>query len=79
MKLLSSIRVISYKKRKTQSSMTIYSLTYYHLLSQEDSISLLTVIKGTGKYRRSWRYDLVSDFLPPSKGELAYALDEVLG
>ncbi|CAL9238755.1 unnamed protein product [Arabidopsis halleri] len=50
-----------------------------HTLLLEDSISLLTVIKGTGKYRRSWRYDLVSDFLPPSKGELAYALDEVLG
>ncbi|XP_010414904.1 PREDICTED: acyltransferase-like protein At1g54570, chloroplastic [Camelina sativa] len=50
-----------------------------HTLLLEDSVSLLTVIKGTGKYRRSWRYDLVSDFLPPSKGELDYALDEVLG
>ncbi|KAL1225366.1 Phytyl ester synthase 1 [Cardamine amara subsp. amara] len=50
-----------------------------HTLLLEDSISLLTVIKGTCKYRRSWRYDFVSDFLPPSKGELDYALNETLG
>ncbi|CAH2079612.1 unnamed protein product [Thlaspi arvense] len=50
-----------------------------HTLLLEDSISLLTVIKGTCKYRRSWRYDLISDFLPPSKGELDYALQELLG
>ncbi|CAA7023760.1 unnamed protein product [Microthlaspi erraticum] len=50
-----------------------------HTLLLEDSISLLTVIKGTCKYRRSWRYDCVSDFLPPSQGELDYALQELLG
>lgn len=57
----------------------IHSLYYNHYsLFQEDSISLLTVIKGTCKYRRSRRYDFASDFLPPSKGELDFALQELL-
>lgn len=55
-------------------------LLFIHLYSlfQEDSLSLLTVIKGTCKYRRSRRYDFASDFLPPSKGELDFALQELL-
>lgn len=50
-----------------------------HTLLLEDGISLLTVIKGTGKYRRSKRLNFVSDYLPPSKGEYEYAFDEVAG
>ncbi|KAJ6694207.1 hypothetical protein OIU85_004944 [Salix viminalis] len=37
-----------------------------HTILLEDGVNLLTVIKGTGKYRRSRRIDIVSDFIPPS-------------
>lgn len=46
---------------------------------QEDGISLLTVIKGTNKYRRSRRHNHVSDYLPPSRTEFKYAYDQVVG
>lgn len=46
---------------------------------QEDGIGLMTVIKGTCKYRRSRRRDFVSDFLPPSMTELKYVRDQVFG
>ncbi|KDP23610.1 hypothetical protein JCGZ_23443 [Jatropha curcas] len=50
-----------------------------HTLLLEDGISLLTIIKGTGKYRRSRRLDFVSDFLPPSMSEFKSGFDEVVG
>lgn len=50
-----------------------------HTLLLEDGINLLTVIKGTCKYRRSRKRDYVSDFLPPSMSELKYTCDEVFG
>ncbi|XWS58289.1 hypothetical protein CRYUN_Cryun08bG0021100 [Craigia yunnanensis] len=50
-----------------------------HTLLLEDSMNLLTVIKGTCKYRRSRRHDFTSDFLPPSMSEYRYAFDEVAG
>ncbi|PQQ11439.1 acyltransferase-like protein [Prunus yedoensis var. nudiflora] len=50
-----------------------------HTLLLEDGINLLTVIKGTCKYRRSRKRDYVSDFLPPSMSELKYTSDEVFG
>ncbi|XP_010532193.1 PREDICTED: acyltransferase-like protein At1g54570, chloroplastic [Tarenaya hassleriana] len=50
-----------------------------HTLLLEDSVSLLTVIKGTCKYRRSRRVDYVSDFLLPSKGEFEYATNRIVG
>ncbi|XWS42459.1 hypothetical protein CRYUN_Cryun16bG0015900 [Craigia yunnanensis] len=50
-----------------------------HTLLLEDSMNLLTVIKGTCKYRRSRRHDFTSDFLPPSMSEYRYAFDEVVG
>ncbi|GAB4835914.1 hypothetical protein Ancab_000833 [Ancistrocladus abbreviatus] len=50
-----------------------------HTLLLEDSISLLTIIKGTRKYRRSQRVDYVSDFLPPSMSEFKHAFDRVYG
>ncbi|PPD78295.1 hypothetical protein GOBAR_DD24791 [Gossypium barbadense] len=37
-----------------------------HTLLMEDSMNLLTVIKGTCKYRRSKSHDFTKDFLPPS-------------
>ncbi|KAJ4831350.1 hypothetical protein Tsubulata_015973 [Turnera subulata] len=45
----------------------------------EDGINLLTVIKGTGKYRRSKMHDYVSDFIQPSISEFKYSSDEVIG
>ncbi|GKV07376.1 hypothetical protein SLEP1_g19161 [Rubroshorea leprosula] len=50
-----------------------------HILLLEDGISLLTIIKGTSKYRRSRRHDFVSDFVPPSISEYRYIFDQVLG
>ncbi|KDP23609.1 hypothetical protein JCGZ_23442 [Jatropha curcas] len=50
-----------------------------HTLLLEDGISLLTIIKGTGKYRRSRRLDFVSDFLPPSMSEFKSFFNEVVG
>ncbi|GLT95241.1 hypothetical protein SLE2022_129340 [Rubroshorea leprosula] len=50
-----------------------------HILLLEDGISLLTIIKGTSKYRRSRRHDFVSDFVPPSISEYRYASDQVIG
>ncbi|KAK6233042.1 hypothetical protein SCA6_003115 [Theobroma cacao] len=50
-----------------------------HTLLLEDSLNLLTVIKGTSKYRRSRRHDYISDFLPPSMSEYRYAFGEVTG
>ncbi|KAK3011153.1 hypothetical protein RJ639_011097 [Escallonia herrerae] len=45
------------------------------LLVQEDSFNLLTVIKGTYKYRRSRKHDFVMDFVPPSISECEQALE----
>ncbi|GAV64222.1 DAGAT domain-containing protein/Abhydrolase_6 domain-containing protein [Cephalotus follicularis] len=50
-----------------------------HTLLLEDGISLLTVIKGTCKYRRARKLDYVKDFLPPSLSEFKYVFDEVVG
>ncbi|KAF5740554.1 exostosin family protein [Tripterygium wilfordii] len=50
-----------------------------HTLLLERSISLLTLIKGTCKYRRLKRRDYVADFLPPSMSEFKYGFDEVVG
>ncbi|XP_002512271.2 phytyl ester synthase 1, chloroplastic isoform X1 [Ricinus communis] len=50
-----------------------------HTLLLEDGINLLTIIKGTGKYRRSRRIDFVSDFLPPSMSEFKRGFYEISG
>ncbi|KAM6596072.1 hypothetical protein CsatA_006596 [Cannabis sativa] len=50
-----------------------------HTFLLEDGISLMTIIKGTSKYRRSWRHNFVSDFLPPSRTEIDYAFEQVVG
>lgn len=50
-----------------------------HTLLLEDSLNLLTLIKGTGKYRRSSKKDFVADFVPPSMSEFRYAFDQVVG
>lgn len=49
------------------------------VILQEDSLSLLTIIKGTCKYRRSRKSDPILDFLPPSRTEFNYAFDQVVG
>ncbi|KAK8589382.1 hypothetical protein V6N13_088233 [Hibiscus sabdariffa] len=50
-----------------------------HTLLLEESLNLLTIIKGTCKYRHSRKRDFISDFLPPSMSEFRYAFDVVAG
>ncbi|KAJ7973428.1 Acyltransferase-like protein chloroplastic-like [Quillaja saponaria] len=50
-----------------------------HTLLLEEDISLLTIIRGTCKYRRSRRHDMVINFIPPSRNEITYAFDQVVG
>ncbi|KAH7865461.1 hypothetical protein Vadar_007036 [Vaccinium darrowii] len=45
-----------------------------HTILLEDGVNLLTVIKGTCKYRHSRRHDFVTDFLPPSMSEFKQTL-----
>ncbi|XP_068340798.1 phytyl ester synthase 1, chloroplastic-like [Pyrus communis] len=47
-----------------------------HTLLLEDGVNLMSVIKGTYKYRRSRKHDYVSDFLPPSMWEFKNASDK---
>ncbi|KAJ4839512.1 hypothetical protein Tsubulata_046718 [Turnera subulata] len=50
-----------------------------HSILMESGVNLLTIIKGTRKYRRSAKLDHVSDFLPPSMSEFKCTFDEVIG
>uniref|UniRef100_A0A803KPJ1 Serine aminopeptidase S33 domain-containing protein n=1 Tax=Chenopodium quinoa TaxID=63459 RepID=A0A803KPJ1_CHEQI len=50
-----------------------------HTLLLEDGINLLTVIKATGKYRRSRRMDYITDFVPPSFSEFKTGFDQYSG
>ncbi|XP_044481490.1 acyltransferase-like protein At1g54570, chloroplastic isoform X2 [Mangifera indica] len=50
-----------------------------HTLLLENNLSLLTIIKGTYKYRRSRKIDPILDFLPPSRTEFNYLFDQVVG
>ncbi|XP_027114435.1 acyltransferase-like protein At1g54570, chloroplastic [Coffea eugenioides] len=46
-----------------------------HAILLEDGVNLLTMIKGTFKYRQSRKHDVVMDFLPPSDSEFKQALE----
>ncbi|GMI94544.1 phytyl ester synthase 1 [Hibiscus trionum] len=50
-----------------------------HVLLLEECISLLTIIKGTCKYRHSRRHDFIKDFLPPSMSEYRRTFDDFVG
>lgn len=50
-----------------------------HTLLLEDGINLLSVIRGTCKYRRSRRLDYVKDFVPPSQSEYDVVVGQVTG
>ncbi|KAK8661320.1 hypothetical protein V6N13_052214 [Hibiscus sabdariffa] len=50
-----------------------------HALLLEECINLLTVIKGTCKYRHSRRHDFIKDFLPPSMSEYRLVFDDFVG
>lgn len=69
--------------RRLKSSLKNCKVRYFkdngHSMLMEDGLNLLTIIKGTCKYRRSRRLDLVSDFLPPSMSEFKFVFDEVTG
>ncbi|TVU08784.1 hypothetical protein EJB05_42197 [Eragrostis curvula] len=46
-----------------------------HKILMEPELDLATTIKGAGYYRRSWKTDFVSDYLPPNPDELAKVID----
>nr|GME20023.1 acyltransferase-like protein At1g54570, chloroplastic [Ipomoea batatas] len=46
-----------------------------HTILLEDHVNLLSIIKRSGKYRRSKKHDFVLDFLPPSGSECKKAID----
>ncbi|XP_073123469.1 phytyl ester synthase 1, chloroplastic-like isoform X2 [Henckelia pumila] len=46
-----------------------------HNILMENGFNLLTIIKGTGTYRRTKNRDLVVDFLPPSLSEFKQLLE----
>ncbi|KAL3516214.1 hypothetical protein ACH5RR_023116 [Cinchona calisaya] len=46
-----------------------------HTILLEDGVNLLTIMKGTLKYRQSRKHDIVMDFVPPSKSEFKQALE----
>ncbi|CAK7340886.1 unnamed protein product [Dovyalis caffra] len=47
-----------------------------HAIFLEDGVGLLTVIKGTSKYRLSKQFDFVSDYLPLSTSEFKSFFEE---
>ncbi|KAG0452628.1 hypothetical protein HPP92_025292 [Vanilla planifolia] len=47
-----------------------------HRLFLEGTLDLVTVIKGSNYYRRSWNKDYVSDYLPPTPYEFQKMSDE---
>ncbi|KAG0453701.1 hypothetical protein HPP92_025005 [Vanilla planifolia] len=47
-----------------------------HRLFLEGTLDLVTVIKGSNYYRRSWNKDYVSDYLPPTLYEFQKISDE---
>ncbi|XP_065851991.1 phytyl ester synthase 1, chloroplastic-like [Euphorbia lathyris] len=66
-----------------QSSLQYCTIRFFkdngHALLMEGRYSLLSIIKGAGKYRRSNKQDILSDFVPPSMSEFKYCFDEILG
>ncbi|KAJ4831351.1 hypothetical protein Tsubulata_015974 [Turnera subulata] len=48
-------------------------------LDVEEGVNLLTVIKGTNKYRRSRQRDYVSDFIPPSMSDYKRYFEDTNG
>ncbi|KAJ4836959.1 hypothetical protein Tsubulata_037672 [Turnera subulata] len=49
-----------------------------HTILLEEGLNLLTVIKGTRKYRCSRRHDYVSDYVPPSISEINRGFEDLL-
>ncbi|WCJ43270.1 Esterase/lipase/thioesterase family protein [Euphorbia peplus] len=62
-----------YEAERLQSSLQNCTVRHFkdngHTLLVEECVSLLTIIKVSGKYRRSRRLDFVSDFVPTSMSE----------
>ncbi|KAF9681672.1 hypothetical protein SADUNF_Sadunf05G0026300 [Salix dunnii] len=69
--------------QRLKSSLKNCTVRYFkdngHTILLEDGVNLLTVIKGTGKYRHSKTMDFVTDFVPPSMSEFKYIYDELVG
>ncbi|XP_056697982.1 phytyl ester synthase 1, chloroplastic isoform X2 [Spinacia oleracea] len=67
-------------KLKLLKSAAAYANSRLHAVkAEEDGINLLTVIKATGKFRRSKKLDSVTDFVPPSLSEYKFGFDEYTG
>ncbi|KAM4108577.1 hypothetical protein ACB094_03G054500 [Castanea mollissima] len=66
-------------KNSLQDCVVRYFKDNGHTLLLEDGIGLMTIIKGTSKFRRSRRHSYASDFLTPSMTELNYACDQIIG
>nr|BBB44441.1 xanthophyll esterase [Tagetes erecta] len=60
--------------KSLQNCKVCYFKDNGHTLLLEDGVNLLTIIKGTIKYRRTWKHDFVKDYLPPSMSEYKTAL-----
>lgn len=50
-----------------------------HTVLLEDGFSLLSIIRGTRKYRRSQKVDHISDYLPPSLSEYKQIYERTYG
>ncbi|XP_059652712.1 phytyl ester synthase 1, chloroplastic-like isoform X2 [Cornus florida] len=65
--------------QRLSSSLQNCKIRYFkdngHTILLEEGVNLLTIIKGTCKYRRSSRRDYVMDFLPPSASEFKETLE----
>ncbi|KAM4119391.1 hypothetical protein ACJW30_03G055000 [Castanea mollissima] len=66
-------------KNSLQDCVVRYFKDNGHTLLLEDGMGLMTIIKGTSKFRRSRRHSYASDFLTPSMTELNYACDQIIG
>lgn len=55
--------------RTLQNCRICYYKDNGHTILLEDGLNLLTVIKGTCKYRRTWKHDFIKDYLPLSMSE----------
>ncbi|XP_011081015.1 acyltransferase-like protein At1g54570, chloroplastic [Sesamum indicum] len=62
-------------RRTLQNCKVRYFKDNGHTILLEDSVNLLTIIKGTNTYRRTRNHDYVMDFVPLSMSEFEQAVE----
>ncbi|KAL0331305.1 UNVERIFIED_CONTAM: Acyltransferase-like protein, chloroplastic [Sesamum angustifolium] len=62
-------------RRRLQNCKVRYFKDNGHTILLEDSVNLLTIIKGTNTYRRTRNHDYVMDFVPLSMSEFEQAVE----